>query len=210
MGDLVASEAVPSIAELHAAFNVAVQAINRRRKRDLASPLTITLGDEFQGLTSTLEAGLSIIRELRGALLADGVECRFVLGAARVETPVNRQRAWNMMGPGLASAREKLADKRHPNVYRFSLPSESVIEALLDAVGYSISSVETEWTPRQYEIVVASMASTKRNVDLATSLGITERTLYKIRRAARLDFYMSQWSAIELAVTDLDRRLKLA
>ena len=210
MGDLVRSEAAPSTPRLHALFNEAVRAVNRRRRSALASPLTITLGDEFQGLAKTLEAGLSVIRTVRTRLREEDMQSRFVLGLIALEPPLNPKKAWNMMGPGLSDAREKLADKRHPSVYRFSLPRDPVLETLLDAVGYAVSEVEAGWTERQREIVAASLASTERNVDLAESLGITERTLYKIRNAARLDFYKEQWSAIEVAVSDLDQRYGLA
>jgi hypothetical protein len=210
MGDLIASERAPSAASLHAAFNEAVQTANRRRRRHIASPLTITLGDEFQGLAPTLAAGLSLLRDLRLDLLRRGVRCRFVLGLARIETPVNTSRAWNMMGPGLSAAREKLADKRSRNAYRFSLPDDGVTQTLLDAVGLSITAVEDDWTDRQFEIVSLSMQNQDLNADLARRLGVTERTLYKIRHAARFDLYTAQQAALDIAIADLDQRHGLA
>lgn len=210
MGDLVGSEAAPSVRRLHADFNEAVRAVNRRRRKQLTSPLTITLGDEFQGLTQSLAAGLAVVRDLRTSLLADNVECRFVLGLVRLETPLNVQKSWNMMGPGLATARDKLVDKRHHNAYRFSLPDEPVLETLLDAIGLSITEAERGWTDRQFEIVGASMTRSDQNAELAARLGIAENTLYKIRRAARFDFYQTQWEALDVAIADLDRRHGLA
>lgn len=206
MGDLIGSESSPSVRRLHEAFNRAVQAINTRRRKQLTSRLTITLGDEFQGLAPSLAAGLSVIRELRAALLADKVRCRFVLGLARLETPLNTSKSWNMMGPGLSKAREKLADKRSPNSYRFSLPDDPAFETLLDAVGMSVTEIEDSWTARQFEIAGESMTNAEQIGRTAERLGIARNTFYKIRRAARLEMYEGQWSAIETAIADLDRR----
>ena len=205
MGDLVGSETVTSVTGLHAAFNEAIERLNDERRAEIASPLTVTLGDEFQGLCRSLSTGLSIIRTLRRRLLASRIDCRFVLGVVRLETPLNTDRAWNMMGPGLAGSREKLADKRDPNVYRFHLPDNPTIERLLEAVGLSISSVESAWTDRQVEIVAASLDHQGLHADLAARLGVSQRAFYKVRRAARLDFYESLWNAVEHAIGDLDR-----
>ena len=55
--DLVASTAHPDQRQLHRDFNRAIEAANARYADRLVSPLTITLGDEFQGLATSLRAG---------------------------------------------------------------------------------------------------------------------------------------------------------
>jgi hypothetical protein len=209
MGDIVGSEAANSIAALHIVFNEAVKASNKQYKLKIVSPLTITLGDEFQGLATSLSAGLRVVRFLRHHLLARKVECRFVLGLAQLESPVNRAKSWNMMGPGLSNARQKLDDKRLPNAYRFSFPEDPVLETILDAVGLSITDIENGWTPRQFEIAQELLANNDLNAALASRLGVALRTLYKIRHAARMDLYESQWAAIDTVITDLDKRNEL-
>lgn len=209
MGDLVASEAAPSVRQLHATFNAAVDRINDREAQRIESPLTITLGDEFQGLCGSLTDGLAVMRGLRLELLSHDVECRFALGVVRLETPAPKDRAWNMMGPGLADTREKLADKRRPNAYRFHLPGEDLIQDLLEAVAYSITLTELDWTARQREIAIASTATSHRPAELARKLGLNTRTLYKIRSSANLAFYENQWSVVTAAVEALDQRYGL-
>lgn len=210
MGDLVESETAASVPVLHAAFNAAVDAVNRRGAATLASPLTITLGDEFQGLARSLSQGLTVVRDLRRTLRAENVACRFVLGLVELKTPLNAEKAWNMMGPGLARARERLADKRDANAFRFSLPADAVTETLLDAIGAAITGVEARWTERQFTIVAESLAATVPDAAQAARLGIKPRTLYKIRRAAELDLYKREWTAVETALADLDQRYGLA
>ncbi|MDP3489662.1 MAG: SatD family protein [Phenylobacterium sp.] len=202
MGDLVSSEDAASVVGLHGVFNSAIDAANRRASSAMASPLTITLGDEFQGLSASLRAGLDVLRDVQAHLLAEGVACRFVLGVARLETPINSARAWNMMGPGLAASRERLADKRDPNAYRFHLPGQPAVEILMEAVGAGLSEIEQDWTARQREVVLASAAESA--AELAGRLNISLPTLYKIRRAGRFELYGRQWRALETMAAALD------
>ena len=112
MGDLVGSERHADPRDLHARFNAAIDRQNKALAADMASPLTITLGDEFQGLFTSLVAAAQAAREIRFELLGKDIDCRFVIGSIDLRTPVNSRRAWNMMGPGFADARERLGEKR--------------------------------------------------------------------------------------------------
>jgi hypothetical protein len=202
MGDLVSSETAPSASQLHQIFNAAIDDANREARLSLASPLTITLGDEFQGLCATLSDGLAVLRWLRARLLMQGVECRFVLGAIILETPINRERAWNMMGPGLAASRERLGDKRDGAAYRFVLPGEPVGQILMDAVGAAITDIEHNWTDRQRDVILSSADEPASKA--AERLRMSPQTFYKIRRAGRYDLYERQWTALTASAAALD------
>ncbi|TMV59141.1 hypothetical protein FGG78_35990, partial [Thioclava sp. BHET1] len=54
MGDIVRSETSLAPDLLYARFNAAIDALNQDHAGSLASPLTITLGDEFQGLVCSM------------------------------------------------------------------------------------------------------------------------------------------------------------
>ena len=209
MGDIVGSERARSVRTVHRAFNQAVVSANERHADTLRSPLTITLGDEFQGLLGTLVGAWSVAAELRLGLLAADVQCRFVIGTTRLETPLNAREAWNMMGSGQAAARDKLNDKRTTNAYRFSLPDEPIIEPLLDAAGDSLTEVELGWTRTQREYYTKVHEASDTNAETARSLGVTPRSLYKVLHAARADFHRRQSAIIRRALTSLDERYGL-
>jgi len=206
MGDLVASERARSLKAVHRAFNEAIDFANDRYGADIESPLTITLGDEFQGLTYTLAQAWEIASALRLRMLAASLSCRFVIGVVKLETPVNTREAWNMMGRGLAEARDKLNDKRASNAYRFSLPGETIVEPLLDAVGDCLTEVERGWTRTQLEYYSRSRDRSRTNAAIAKSLGVTARSLYKVLHAARGDFHRRQSAVVARALTALDER----
>jgi len=209
MGDLVGSERAQSVKAVHRAFNNAVDSANNSWATEIESPLTITLGDEFQGLLSTLGHAWAVACELRLRLLTANVSCRFVIGATQLETPVNPKEAWNMMGSGLAAARDKLNDKRTSNAYRFSLPGDPILESLLDAVGDSLTDVELGWTTTQREYYSRVRDASRTNAKTARSLGVTPRSLYKVLHAARADFHRRQSATIRYALTGLDERYGL-
>jgi hypothetical protein len=208
MGDLVSSQSTPSVHRLHQVFNRVVDEVNDQEGAKFVSPLTITLGDEFQGVCSNLSDGLVIMRLLRAKMLLADVECRFVLGVIALETPVNHERAWNMMGKGLASTRKRLAEKRDINAYRFVLPDHPVVQGLMETVGAALSDIERTWTSRQRHIILSTASETIS--EIVERLGISTPTYYKIRRAGKFDLYEQEWHALTAAVEGLDREYGLA
>lgn len=204
MGDLVRSESSAAIATLHDHFNTAVDRQNEARKSALASPLTITLGDEFQGLMTSFPEAAAAARAMRLELLGHGIECRFVIGAVALRTPLNEKRAWNMMGPGLSAARAKLNDKRSPSLYRFSFPDDVLLERLLDAIGASLTAIERRWTETQRGDVLAALDGLSA-ADIAARRNVSVHTVYKVQRSGELDLYLTQWHAVHEALATLDR-----
>jgi hypothetical protein len=206
MGDIVGSERAPSLQAIHRTFNKAVGNANEVEAAHIASPLTITLGDEFQGLLTAFVHAWDTAVALRLELLSAGIPCRFVVGVATLKTPLNRKEAWNMMGTGLSAARDKLNDKRTTSAYRFSFPDAPVEELLLDTVGDALTQIEDAWTPTQLEYYSKSRAAKRGNAEVARKLGVSARSLYKVLHAGRADVHKRQIQAIRTALTQLDKR----
>jgi hypothetical protein len=85
-------------------------AINQDCKKEISSPLTITLGDEFQGVVHSAKAGLKIMVMLEEMIVEKGIEVklRYVLGSGKIDTPINKRIAHGMIGGGLTKTRESL------------------------------------------------------------------------------------------------------
>ena len=196
MGDIVQSEKFPSRERLHLVFNTSVDAANQKHHGTIASPLTITLGDEFQGLFHSREAAFQVAHEMRLELLSEGVRCRFVIGDVHLETPLNKSSAWNMLGRGLAEARGRLEEKQDPNAYRFSFPEDADLPPLLDAIGASLSFIEEGWTDRQRTYIRESLLSDLDVAEIAARHGVSKRAVYKGLEAANLKLYQRQLDAI--------------
>lgn len=207
MGDIVGSEKAPSRVEMHDRFNEVTLAANKRFAKAIASPLTITLGDEFQGLTHTHVSAFEIAATMRLDLLTAGVRCRFVVGTVELETALNKSHAWNMLGTGLAEARDKLNDKADPNAYRFSFSGPPLLVNLLETLGWSASSLEESWARTQLAYSVIAINEHPSIERIAKKFGISDTSVYKTLRTARLDLYKAQRSAILQALGEIDRGL---
>jgi hypothetical protein len=211
MGDLVRSSETEDRRSLHAAFNACVADANERFAAVIASPLTITLGDEFQGLTVSLERAFEVDHFVRTVLLREGIESRVVAGKASIETEVNTENAWNMLGRGLAEARNKLGEKKDPNAYRFSFPDDEELELLLDAVGRSLTRIEAGWTDTQLRYVLEVLTQPDRaRSETAQALGVSENSLYKVLRSADFRFYTEQLATIRTVLRLEDEKRKAA
>ncbi len=109
MGDIVSSESLDQ-KKLQRQFATLCKKMNSLLKKDILSPLTITLGDEFQGVAKNLNAGISIILQTQRECIAAAYpfKLRFVLHYGEINTAINPVIAYGMLGPGLAEARNKL------------------------------------------------------------------------------------------------------
>lgn len=202
MGDLVGSERHSSVPRLAQRFDDAVAEANRATI-DIASPLTITLGDEFQGLLVSLTAAARIARSVRFGLLENGIDCRFAIGVAQLETPLNPHRAWNMMGLGLAETRRRLNEKRADTLYRFNLPAHPALETMLEASGASLTAIERGWTETQRRDIALLMDGANA-ADVARLRNVSAHSVYKVRASGSFDLYALHWNAIAEALTAVD------
>jgi hypothetical protein len=205
MGDLVDSENTASTVDLHVRFNEAIARHDTASAGALASPLTITLGDEFQGLAQTLVAAARLARDIRHDLLAQSIDCRFAVGVVQLRTPLNTDKAWNMMGPGFASTRAKLNDKRADNRYRFDIPGQPVLETMLEASGATLTAIEENWTQTQRLAIPALLNGTTPG-ELAKARHVSVHSIYKVRASGNFALYLTQWHAINVALAALDEQ----
>ncbi|MFD2783784.1 hypothetical protein ACFS32_25240 [Novosphingobium pokkalii] len=154
-------------------------------------------------MTRGLRQAANIARELRLQLMLADVDCRFVVGTVDIQTPINAERAWNMMGPGLAEARTKLSEKRLESLYAFSLPREPATQALLDAVGAGLTATERRWTKIQLHDIAHTLLG-KSAQDIAQIRNVTAHSVYKVRAAGDFDSYILQWNRLLEALDIMD------
>lgn len=195
MGDLVQSQRAVSTRALHTLFNDQIVSANTTFKGALLSPLTITLGDEFQGIVRSAKQAAEMARHMRLAMIASGLSCRFVVGLVALQTPLNQQNAWNMMGPGLAEARKALNNKEKGVFYRFSLPHLPITEQMLNALGTGISVIEEGWKDQQREDIT-QLVNQRSALEIAEERQVSRSAIYINTGAGHYKAYTTQWDAI--------------
>ncbi|WP_268033637.1 SatD family protein [Algoriphagus sp. PAP.12] len=111
MGDIVGSSESDSIS-LQKEFSKLIGKINLEYKDQLKSPLTITLGDEFQGIVEDLKKSIQIIVRIEEEKwkLEYPILIRYSLGFGEISTPINSEIAFGMLGQGLSEVRNSLTE----------------------------------------------------------------------------------------------------
>lgn len=113
MGDIVGSSDADQVT-LQQNFAKLVKKVNEDYASSLESPLTITLGDEFQGVVRSAKEAAEVVialEEYRWDLEME-ILIRYSLGLGEISTPINPQIAYGMLGPGLSEVREALAEMK--------------------------------------------------------------------------------------------------
>ncbi|SFT52879.1 SatD family (SatD) [Algoriphagus locisalis] len=113
MGDVVKSSDADQVT-LQRNFTQLIKMVNESFKAELASPLTITLGDEFQGIVKSKEAIATIVfalEEYRWQLEIP-ILIRYSVTLGEIATEINPVIAYGMLGSGLSEAREALIEMK--------------------------------------------------------------------------------------------------
>ncbi|WP_417593315.1 SatD family protein [Owenweeksia hongkongensis] len=154
MADIIDSRKKDSV-QLLDSFRNHVDELNERFAKKLLSPLTITLGDEFQGIISSLKDAVQLVFNLEEAIVAaqDDYKLRYVIFEGSVETPLNQKSAHGMLGEGLTKAREKLNSMKESDARVWvKLKDEAKTDALNNAFHLYTWLVD-DWKVKDFEII---------------------------------------------------------
>ncbi len=179
--DLVASTSVPDRAQLQLRIEQVLQRANAEEAAGLVVPLSVTLGDEWQGLLRSAEAAFRLEFQLRRWL--HPLRMRSGIGLGAVATAI-RERTAQMDGPCFHRSRAALlaAKKRHgPATVLDSGRPE--LDAWVNAGERLLLGVMDRWTGRQFECVMAWLDHGSEPA-AARALGIAQPTLHKSVAAA--------------------------
>ena len=114
MADIIGSRKKSGI-HLMSRFKELVSLVNIQERKHLLSPLTITMGDEYQGIAHSLNSAIRILISMEEKIVTTGKPCRLrhVILVGTIDTPINTSSAHGMLGNGLTKARETLTSLKH-------------------------------------------------------------------------------------------------
>lgn len=156
MADIIGSSKHQGLA-LMTSFRKTVEKVNRQASKDILSPLTITLGDEFQGVVKNIEAAFRVVFMTEQMLRQEGTpyRLRWVVHEGKIDTRINRVRAHEMLGPGLAEARHVLTVIKSSR-RRFSIVlANPLLSEQLSLAMNVYQGIVDRWTPAQLKVVRA-------------------------------------------------------
>src|SRR5687767_15884840 len=104
IGDFVQSKNLENRGEVQRAFAAVCADLNKERDRlGLVSPLTITLGDEFQAVFGNVARLWECILRIEATM--EPVAIRFAVGLGTISTDIQPAAALGMDGPAFYAAR---------------------------------------------------------------------------------------------------------
>ncbi|HEX6432538.1 MAG TPA: SatD family protein, partial [Niastella sp.] len=179
--------------KLMKSFKKITDEINYEKKDILLSPIAITLGDEFQCVVKNVEAGIELmlaIDEKKLYEMAD-FKLRYVLVEGGIETPINHDIAYGMLGEGLTIAREKLIE--YKNSYRrYSIQLNNIrkSEALANSLIVYQNIIDT-WKMEKDYLLIARFLELKDYKLVADEMGKTRSQIWKREKSLNLEAYFS-------------------
>lgn len=145
IGDIVESKKIQKREMFQSEFQDLINSLNGEHKNKLVSPLTITLGDEFQGLLNDSKNLFSIIHKIQSSF--QDVTFRFALSVGDISTKINHESAIGMDGAGFHFARdamEKNKIEKRNFAYDGGQPEAIIIDNMLKWINQSTAKWKKE------------------------------------------------------------------
>jgi hypothetical protein len=148
MGDIVGSSKKNDV-ELMSAFKAIIRSANDVFVKQIVSPLTITLGDEFQGVVKDLVTVVDIIFHIDQALLAvrHPFRIRYSLQYGPIDTPLN---AHAMLGEGLTKARKGLEEMKQKKAHYRLVTTHEDTDDMLNGLFRLYDSFYSDWAEKDF------------------------------------------------------------
>lgn len=178
---------------------------NAAFKPALLSPLTVTLGDEFQGVLASFEDLVRALAWLEIRRLEEEWRFRLHFSAVRgeIDTEINPDIAHGMLGRGLTRAREMLTRKARgrPN-YQFETTPPFAGEVLGD-IFEAIDFIVARWSRKDFKLI-AALISNPSDAEVGEMVSKTRQQIYKRRRTLGIDAYNHLYAAALRVAGELD------
>lgn len=179
-------------------FKKVVGMTNRKMSDAFVSPLTITLGDEFQSVPCSFSQGILAIYSIEEAIIKNkqDFKLRYVLSQGEIATPINKRVAYGMLGQGLTDARERLnSSKKEGLRFHIDVADKEACKALNNAF-LVIQSIIDSWRLEKDFELIAYFLKYRDYKAVADNMGKTRSQIYKRSKTLKTEEYFSMKSLI--------------
>lgn len=182
IGDIVASKELARRDAVQKKLGSVLAEINRT-SGGLASPYTLTLGDEFQSVYRRADSLFADIITIMAGV--HPVQVRFAVGVGELATKINPKQALGMDGPAFHRARAALAElKDTERLLRIAGEADAwrLANHVLSLVSHRIDGWE-----RNRLLILAGLLRGRKVREIEQELTVSTVAVYKNIRAAALD-----------------------
>jgi hypothetical protein len=192
MADIIGSRKADQ-KNLIADFKEIVHQANLNAKAELLSPITITLGDEFQSVVASLTAALDIILNLEESIIISGKDfkLRYILLEGQIDTPINPKIAYEMLGSGLTAAREGLAKLKKTKT-RFHIVLQDPEKGdTLNKAFVVLQRIIDSWKLKKDYYIVASFLQHIDYKQVSSELNKERSLMWKREKSLKIEEYFA-------------------
>jgi len=182
IGDIVSSRKIKNRAEVQNKLSALFRELNKRDKT-IASPFTITLGDEFQVLYGTAD---NLFKDICRILITlYPVKVKFSIGVGNLTTKINKSQSIGMDGTAFHNARQGLNELKNVS-FLINIVTDDADDLELERQSmFLISHMLKKW--KQTRLMIFNMLydelSTK---EISRKLKISDKAVYKNINAGEL------------------------
>jgi hypothetical protein len=179
-----------------------VEISNEKLKKKLLSPLTITLGDEFQGVADSLLSSVLVLVFIEELIVERGYAftLRYVVNFGKIETPINAEIAYGMLGEGLTNAREMINNlKKSDNRFNFELNKPKKNLALNSAF-IIFENIVAKWQSADDKMMATLFIKHKDYKIVAEKLNKSRSQIWKRKNSLEINSYFAIKNVINYLV----------
>lgn len=190
MADIVDSRKADQVLLINE-FRSVVRSINNKWEASIISPLTITLGDEFQGVIKDMKSCYQLIFDMEEYIIANSLEIklRYLVNYGSIDTPINKGIAYEMLGDGLTYAREQL-NKLKSGANRFKIFSDKDDQstAIINDLFLLYGSYVDSWKQNEYPIITEFLKG-KDYKTVANDLSMNKSSTWRRHKNLHIEEY---------------------
>ncbi len=178
-------------------FKTHIEIINNRFEKLIKSPLTITLGDEFQGIINNASDAVKIIVALEEQLLFENFpyNLRYLINEGEIDTEINKEIAYGMVGDGLTETRKILNASKKTKLKYLCFLNKQKDFRFYQGFFETFSSFINIWSKKKYGDLLELFIDPKhseKNKDsyIANWFEIDPSTVWKKRKSLNINAYL--------------------
>ncbi len=211
IGDMRCSRQISNRGKVQSDLNKVLEYVNRTYKSVIAANFLITLGDEFQGLLTSTDHLLEIIRYIQVNMFP--VEIRFGIGVGKITTKVNKEAAIGADGPAFYAARSMIEElrieekklKQQASDVKFSIyEKEGELQTQQLNTFFKVNKLlENKWTIEQRDTIMEMKYHGGSQEEIAGRLKTTQATVARRLMSASFLTYEEVERVIELTLGNI-------
>jgi hypothetical protein len=192
MADIIGSRTAGQ-EQLMIEFKALVSTINEENKHRLVSPLTITLGDEFQAVIESVADAVQIVIKLEETLISRNstYKLRYVIVEGLIETPINKEIAYGMMGDGLTRARKYLENLKKDDGRFFIWLKNQEKKKALNNLFLALQDLTADWNIQRDHQLIMTFLKYRDYKRVAMELKKERSLMWKREKSLKINAYFA-------------------